>query len=119
MDDSIIERLVQIGTVSAVNTSSHMVRVLFTNTGITSNWLPVLQSTPSLGMDAAGSHTHTGSVEIGNADGHTHDATLSVDEAGGHRHSVRASAWMPRVKDTVVVLFLPSENSDGFVIGGI
>lgn len=117
--DSTIERLVQIGTVSAVDSGTHKVRVLFRNTGITSDWLPVLITTTSVRIESAGSHKHSGSVEIGNADGHSHGANLTINDAGSHMHHVLTGAWMPHVNDTVVCLFLPIENSDGFVIGGL
>lgn len=91
-----IERLVQIGTVSAVDMDTHKVRVLFPNTGLVSDWLCVLRNTPQVSISGA-----------------------AVDGAGTHAHGATVSPWLPKVNDTVLVLYLPIFNSDGFVIGGI
>ena len=34
-------------------------------------------------------------------------------------NAVSTSVWMPTIGDSVVVLYLPVENADGFVLGGI
>ena len=88
-DASKMERMLQIGKVSAVDTNKHKVRVLFSNTGITSDWLSVLRNAPKSGTESASGHSH------------------------------KIKDWMPAVNDTVVVLYLPSYNSDGFVLGGV
>lgn len=93
--DCSIERLIQIGTVTAVNENNLKVRVKFHNINMTSDWLSVLQHS---GMSI--------SVGVGGND-------------NPHIHSAVSGQWMPKINDTVVVLFLPIFNSDGFVIGNI
>lgn len=85
------ERLIQVGTVTTVDPAAHKVRVKFLDTGLTSDWLSVLKNAPS----------------------------VSVVQTEGHGHSASVSLWMPIVNDTVLVVYLPTFNSDGFVIGGI
>ena len=86
-----LERLIQVGTVTAVEKSTRKVRVKFQDTGLTSDWLRVVKNSPS----------------------------ISVSQEDGHAHSVAVSHWMPSVNDIVLVIYLPVFNSDGFVIGGI
>lgn len=61
-------------------------------------------------MDTAGAHTHPGSTDHIVLDGqHTH---------GFHARSY-VTWWTPRINDKVLVLYVPTENGDGFVLGGI
>lgn len=113
------ERLIQVGTVTAVDPDAHKVRVKFLDTGLTSDWLSVLKSAPSVSIGSAGAHSHGGSVSVNSADGHSHGASVSIDQIEGHRHTASVTLWMPAVNDTVLVVYLPVFNSDGFVIGGI
>ncbi len=117
MDESLVLRMVQVGVVTAVEPAEHKCRVKFPDTGLTSDWLRVLQQTPTVSVNDGGAHTHTGSVSV-NADAdHSHTASVSIDQAENHGHSIEVSGWMPRVNDTVVVIYIPVFNSDGFVIG--
>lgn len=96
--DSVIERLIQVGTVSAVDAGKKKARVLFQTTNMTSDWLSVLQRTGesvAVTTKSAGDPTHT------------HEASGSV------------TSWMPKIGSTVVVVYLPIFNSDGFIIGQI
>lgn len=113
------ERLIQVGTVTAVDPNAHKVRVKFLDTGLTSDWLSVLKNAPSVSISTAGAHSHGGSVSVNSADGHSHGASVSIEQADGHRHTASVNLWMPAVNDTVLVVYLPVFNSDGFVIGGI
>lgn len=89
MDETLQNRLVQVGIVTAADTENHRVRVKFPDTGITSGWLYVLQ--------------HPGAVTILPDDGHTG----------------QLASWMPAIGSTVAVLYLPVENGDGFILGVI
>ncbi len=113
------ERLIQVGTVTTVDTAAHKVRVKFLDTGLTSDWLSVLKNAPSVSIGTAGAHSHGGEVSVDMANGHTHGASVSIEQADGHKHTASVSLWMPGVSDTVLVVYLPVFNSDGFVIGGI
>lgn len=86
------ERLVQIGMVSAVDEKNRKVRVKFKDTDLISDWLCVLKREPSVSLVDLPNKTGSGVVVI---------------------------PWMPKVNDTVLVVYLPIFNSDGFVIGGI
>lgn len=87
MDDTLCNRLVQIGTVTSVEPESHRARVKFPGTGMTSGWLYVLQ--------------HPG-------------ADVRITPAG---HTGTLGVWMPSIGATVAVLYLPIENGDGLVLG--
>lgn len=71
--EKILLNLVRIGTVTAVDKTKGRARVKFQDSGITSGWLPVLQT------------------------------------GGG----------LPEVNSTVLTLYLPIFNADGFILGVI
>lgn len=116
MDENVIARMVQVGIVTAVDPDEHRCRVKFPDTGLTSDWLRVLRQTPGVSVNSGGSHSHTGSVSVSGGD-HSHSASVTINETSSHGHGVDVSAWMPRINDTVVVIYIPVFNSDGFVIG--
>lgn len=110
--EQILSRLVQIGTVSAVDPSNRKARVIFRETGHTSGWLYVLQH-------------HGSGVYTSPSGAHTHEiTTTSTDEISAstqpdHSHSGSVTWWMPKINDQVLVLYLPVFNSDGFILGGV
>ena len=85
---SIMGRLVQVGTVTAV--SGGRARVKFPDTGVISGWLYVPQ--------------HRG-------------AAVPVNPADGHSHGVQLGAWTPKVNENVLVVYLPVPDGDGFILG--
>lgn len=98
-------RIIQIGTVMDVSGTKARVRHL--DTGITSDWLTVLQRTNEVvTLQTAGNHSH--SVSEG-----------SCSPAGDHTHTAAVTTWVPQVNDTVLVLYLPMTDSDGFILGRI
>lgn len=113
MDESILERLVQIGTVTAVNTSKKQARVKFQDKDMISGWLTVLQRPgTNLNIKPDGEHTHT------ITDTYSGGGSASTEPDHNHEGSVTTS-YMPKVNDTVLVLYLPVSNSDGFILGGL
>lgn len=97
MDESkILQRLVQIGTVTAVQGTK--ARVLFQDSKMTSGWLSVLQR--------PGEAVRVTMKEAGDPS-HVHTASGSV------------TGWTPNVNDVVLVLYLPVSNSDGFILGKV
>ena len=52
MEEELFSRLVQIGTVSALDNARRMARVIFTETGHTSGWLKLLLSCGALEINA-------------------------------------------------------------------
>lgn len=84
--------IVRIGTVSSINAAERTARVTYQDKkNLVSGPLTVLNREPT--------------VEIQTEDGHTHE--------------VEVKPWMPRVGDSVVCLYLPNGESDGFVLGAI
>lgn len=105
--NSMVSRLVQVGTVSDVDASAHKVRCLLRESGITSGWLYVLKNLPQIPDANLPQHTEVKSGGSGEAsfEAHSHDLTVKP--------------WFPKVNDQVLVVFLPVRDGDGFVIGGI
>ena len=84
-----METLIRQGAVMAIDAGKHRARVKLDGEDH-SGWLCVLQ--------------HPGAkVTVETADGHPHNAVLDV--------------WMPKVNDRVLVLYLPVEGGDGFILG--
>lgn len=104
--EKVLSGLVRIGTVTDVNHAKHQVRVKFQGEKMTSGWLYVLDNRPAIGE---------------------RDDWRTEYEAGGsgeaafetHKHNLVILQWMPKVNATVVCLYLPGFNADGFVLGGI
>jgi len=108
MDENILQNLVRIGTVSSVDNSKNMARVIFKDKNIVSGWLRVLQQPfPTVSIVQSGLHSH----EISGS------STTETD--GEHGHEANISFWMPHINDTVLVLYLPVFNGDGFILGVI
>jgi phage baseplate assembly protein gpV len=108
MDENILANLVRIGTVSSVDNEKRVARVIFQDKDMVSGWLHVLQ------------HHGTG-VYIKPEGKHSHDISEGgkTELDGEHDHAGSVTYWMPRINDTVVVLYLPVFNADGFILGAI
>ena len=111
--ESILQNLVRVGIVTDLNTSKLMCRVKFPDADITSGWLYVLQhidGSVSVAYDNAHGHTvvdtYTGGGTAVPVQPHNHPGTLTKE-------------WLPKINDKVLVLYVPVENGDGFVLGGI
>lgn len=91
--DVLLKRLAQVGTVTDVKGTK--ARVLFRESGMTSGWMSVLQI----------SGTPVDVKQGGSEDPHTHTASVGT--------------WTPKVNDTVLCIYLPVANSDGFIIGKV
>ena len=104
--EKILSGLVRVGTVTDVNYGKHQARVKFQGENMTSGWLYVLDNRPAIG-DRNSSKTEYESGGSG-------DASFA-----SHKHNLVISQWMPKVNDTVLCLYLPVFNGDGFVLGGI
>lgn len=72
MENELVERMVRIGSVTAVNSGKRQARLRFQDTGVTSGWLGVLAA---------------------------------------------SELWLPKVNETVLALYLPVFNGDGFILG--
>ena len=97
--EKVLKRLVRVGTVTDIDNAKRKARVKFQDCNMTSGWLHVLDTHPHIpAYDPAQQKTEL-------QDGHQHDLTIKP--------------WMPLVNDTVLTLYLPVFNGDGFVLGGI
>ena len=105
--ENILSGLVRIGTVTDVDNDQRMARVKFEDTGMTSGWLVVLKNQPFIPDYDVPQRTE---YEAGGSGAAAFES---------HKHDLVIKPWMPKVNDTVVTLYLPVFNADGFVIGGI
>lgn len=105
--EKILSGLVRIGTVTDVDNGRRLARVKFEDTGMTSGWLAVLKNQPFIPDYDVPQRTEFESGGSGAA------------AFENHKHDLVIKPWMPKVNDTVVALYLPVFNADGFVIGGI
>lgn len=105
--EQILARLVRVGIVTDVDNAKHKARVKFSDVDMTSGWLHVLDNRPSIPGNDVEQRTEFEQGGSGDA------------EFAKHKHDLIVSQWMPKVNDTVLVLYLPIFNSDGFVLGGI
>lgn len=112
--ERILENLVRIGTVTVVDAGKRLARVKFQDTGIPSGWLPVIQHYGAdLYIEPDAKHTH----DI--ADTFTGGGSASTYPDHDHLPGSHVTYWMPKVNDTVLTLYLPVFNGDGFILGRI
>lgn len=91
----ILSRIIQWGTVTAVDKDAKKARVHFEDTGVSSDWLPVLQR-PRTSL------------------------TITPDGQPAHSHpDAYAMDWTPQIGDAVLTIFLPVAHADGFIVGVI
>ena len=108
--------LVRIGTITDVNAGKKQARVKFQSEGMTSGWLYVIQHYgANLYIEPDDEHTHV------ITDTYTSAGSASTDPAHDHLPGSIVTTWMPKINDTVLCLYLPTDdgNGDGFVLGGI
>ncbi len=105
--ENLISRMIQVGTVSSVDKPGRRVRCILRETGHTSGWLYVLKSSPLIPDENLPQHTESQSGGDGEA------------LFANHFHELKVNPWMPKVNDQVLIVYLPVDDGDGFVIGGI
>jgi len=104
--ENIMRNLVRVGTVSSVNVEGRKARVLYKDKGnLTSGWLPVLQH-------------YDADIYIKPDNEHSHSGAVSTQPNHDHTRS-NVTYWMPKVGDTVLALYIPVFDGDGFILGGI
>ena len=97
-DLSVLKNIVRTGRVSSVNAGNRTARVTFEDKGqspLVSGELKAAQRTES---------ERGGSGEAAFA---------------AHSHAVKIAPWLPSPGDYVLCLYIPTDDGDGFVIGGI
>lgn len=99
--------IIRVGTVTDVDLVHYKVRVMYQDRGYTSNWLKVLDNRPFIPNYNVPQRTEY-------AAGGSGDAAYA-----SHSHNLVIKQWMPSVGATVLVLYVPAKNSDGYVLGGM
>lgn len=109
-DLTVLKNIVRTGVVSSVNAGNRTARVTFSDKGekpIVSGELKVLKNPPFIPEKDAPQRTETESGGSG-------DAAFAA-----HSHAVTIKPWLPSPGDYVLCVYLPTDDGDGFVIGGI
>jgi phage baseplate assembly protein gpV len=104
--ENILKNLVRIGTVSSIDSTKRIARVIFEDKNMVSGWLIVLQH-PGAGVyvKPGGEHSH----EISGGG--------TTETSGQHNHESNVTYWMPKINDKVLVLYIPVFNGDGYILG--
>lgn len=122
-----MESIVQVGVVSDVDKAKGMVRVIWPASGETSGWLYVLQHFAA-GLDIVPDAEHTHIITDTHGDRReSSERSLRSESDGGsagvepdHNHpGSTVTLWLPKINETVLVVYLPVEDGDGFVLGRI
>jgi phage baseplate assembly protein gpV len=109
-DLTILKNMVRTGIVSSVNKKDRTARVTFADKGqepIVSGALKVLKNPPFIPAKDVPQQTETQSGGSGYA------------EFAAHKHDLTISPWLPSPGDYVLCIYIPTDDGDGFVIGGI
>lgn len=110
--------IIRIGVVSAVSPGDCAVRVHFPSEDMVSGWLKVIKSPPAVTAKA----TATAESSVSGSESSEEDAknnNLNVDVDVNVDVEAEAAPWFPAVGDTVLCIYNPGFNEDGFVIGGL
>lgn len=102
IQDFDMKNIVRIGTVSAVD--GKKARVMFDD-GMTSGFLYCIQHERAI-------------VNVAPDNKHAHEGATPEQPEHYHPGSV-LSTWAPSIGETVVVLYIPIFNADGFILGGL
>lgn len=112
--EKILTGLVRVGTVTNIDAGKRMARVKFQGEDMTSGWLYVVQHfAADMFIIPDAKHNHP--VH----DTYTGGGTSEDYPAHNHLPGSYLTYWMPKINDTVLVLYLPVWNGDGFILGGI
>ncbi len=109
-DLSVLKNIVRTGRVSSVNAGNRTARVTFEDKGqspLVSGELKVIKNPPFIPAKGAAQRTESESGGSGEA------------AFAAHSHAVKIATWLPSPGDYVLCLYIPTDDGDGFVIGGI
>ncbi len=102
-----MDNVLRIGTVTVVDDSTRQARVFFDEDNMASGWLKVIKSPPYIPAKYSEQRTES-------------EAGGSGDEAfAEHTHKLVITPWMPLIGDTVLCVYNPGFNEDGFILGAI
>lgn len=143
MTDNIIENIVRIGTVSSVDVDNRTAKVSFTDkSNMVSGELKVLQNHPLIAITKTENgakwnfEANYASVDRNLGLGESYkkeipdtinlDRTIDyhcpehgIDDTKLHTHNVEVHPWLPYIGQMVICLYIPYEDGDGFVLGGL
>ena len=105
-DLSVLKNIVRTGRVSSVNAGTRTARVTF-ESPLVSGELKVIKNPPFIPAKGAEQRTESESGGSGEA------------AFAAHSHAVKIAPWLPSPGDYVLCLYIPTDDGDGFVIGGI
>ena len=106
-DGAAFSVMVRIGTVTAVDNAKRLAQVYFQDMDLPSGWIPVL-----INRDFIPDYDVPQRTE--------YEAGGSGDPAfESHKHDLKIKPWMPKVNATVLTLYLPILDADGFILGEI
>lgn len=109
-DLSVLKNIVRTDRVSSVNAGNRTARVTFEDKGqspLVSGELKVIKNPPFIPAKGAAQRTESESGGSGEA------------AFASHSHAVKIAPWLPSPGDYVLCLYIPTDDGDGFVIGGI
>lgn len=107
--------LVRVGRVMDTDQGKRLARVKFDSEGFTSGWLHVIQhSEVGLHIEPDAQHKHT-IIDTFTGGGD------SLDYPAHDHPGSFGTYWMPKVNETVLCLYVPTEDGagDGYIVGGI
>ena len=105
--EHILGRMVRVGVVTSVDIPTRRARVKFDDEDNSSGLLRVLSSPPFIPKINVPQQTEPEAGGSGEA---------SFEE---HTHEVKITPWLPKVNDSVLALYLPMDDSDGYILGRI
>lgn len=103
MNDGIL----RIGKVNSIDVEKRQVRVLFESENMVSDWLKVIKSPPFI--PKKDSTQQTAATSGGSGD----------SSFASHTHGITISPWMPDIDETVLCIYDPVFNGDGYVLGAL
>ncbi len=101
------EERLRIGKVTAQDPSNRLVRVLFEDVNIVSDWMRVIKNPPFI--PSKGAIQQTELKGGGSGDG-------SFEE---HQHDIIISPWFPDINDKVLCIFDSGFSPTGYVLGAL
>lgn len=106
--ETMLRGLVRVGTVMNRDVKKRLARVKFEDfDGMISDWLPVLITRDFI-------PDYEGLQRTEYAAGGSGAAAYA-----NHKHDLIIRPWMPKLNEQVLVLYVPLQDADGIVLGGI
>ena len=105
--NNVVSGMVRIGKVTDVSNDKLQARVLYQDSGMTSDWLQVVKNFPFIPGYDVPQRTEFESGGSGEA------------AFERHKHDLIIKPWMPKINEIVLVIYLPVRDGDGFILGSL